>query len=168
MDVVVTESPIQGLGVFAVRNYSDGERIRRVNIIREVTVDAPLREEKGERIEHCAYPNGKVMLWGYPDRHINHSCDPNAYDVYEGEAVYIVARRPIAAGEEITFDYNVNLSGGSSWPCNCGAPRCLGETIGDYFRLPQERQIEYLPLLAGWFIDKHRGRIEALRHKALG
>jgi hypothetical protein len=117
-------------------------------------------------MEHCAYPSGKVVLWGFPDRHVNHNCDPNAYAQEEGDGsqvVYVVARRAIESGQEITFDYNVNLSGGSSWPCRCGAARCLGETTGDYFRLPLERQIEYLPLLAGWFVAQHRQRVDALR-----
>jgi hypothetical protein len=165
-DVEVRASAIQGLGVFAVRPYLAGGRIRRVNIIREITPEDPLREAVGERIEHCAYPSGKVVLWGFPDRHVNHSCDPNAYALEEGDGskiVHIVARRAIRAGEEITFDYNVNLSGGTSWPCHCGAERCLGETIGDFFKLPEERQLEYLPLLAEWFVAKHRDRIEALR-----
>jgi hypothetical protein len=100
---------------------------------------------------------------------VNHSCDPNAYAEEESDgsqAVYIVARRAIEAGEEITFDYNVNVSGGSSWPCHCGSPRCSGETIGDFFRLPEEWQIEYLPLLAGWFVEKHRERLAVLRRRA--
>jgi SET domain-containing protein len=158
-DVEVKASRIQGLGVFATRHHAPGERIRRVSIIREITEDAPLREEQGERIEHCSYPDGKVVLWGFPDRHVNHSCDPNAYEQHAGGAIYIVARRAISAGEEITFDYNVNISDGSSWPCGCGAARCLGETVGGYFGLPEERQAEYLPLLADWFVAKHRDRL---------
>jgi len=166
-DVEVTESVIQGLGVFATRDFATGERVRRVNIVREVTDGAPVREEVGERIEHCGYPNGKVVLWGFPDRHVNHSCEPNAWEAYEGRAIYIVARRRIAAGEEITFDYLVNNSGGDSWPCNCGSRRCIGDTAADgFFGLPQQRQIEYLPLLADWFVAMHRDRIEALRQRA--
>ena len=164
--VEVRQSPIQGLGLFATRAFAPGERVRRVNIVREVTNETPLREVDGERIEHCAYPDGRVVLWGLPDRQVNHCCDPNAYELHEGEAVYIVARRSIAAGEEITFDYNVNTAGGSTWPCRCGAARCPGETIGDYFQLLQERPIEYLPLLADWFVRRHHERIEAIRERA--
>lgn len=143
--------------------------MRRVNIVREITEAAPLCPEAGERIEHCSYPSGKVVLWGFPDRHLNHSCDPNAYGLEEGDGssvVSIVARRDIPAGEEITVDYNLNLTGGSSWPCHCGAARCRGATAGDFFELAQEQQIEYLPLLADWFVAKHRERVEALRRQA--
>ena len=64
--VEVKPSPIEGLGLFATRPFRAGERIRRVNIVREITEDAPLREGLGERIEHCSFPDGKVLLWGVP------------------------------------------------------------------------------------------------------
>ncbi len=161
-EIEVKASRIAGLGVFATRAFRADQRIRRVNVVREVTAEAPLREDEGERAEHCAYPDGKVVLWGYPDRHVNHRCDPNAYELYDGPAVWIVARRDISAGEEITFDYNVNTSAGTSWPCACGAARCRGESVGDFFALPLEDQREYRPLLADWFVRRHRSRIEAL------
>jgi hypothetical protein len=160
--VEVKPSRIEGLGLFATRAFQAGQRIRRVNIVREVTADSPIQEDRGERIEHCGFPDGKVLLWDFPERHVNHSCDPNAYELYDGDAITIVARRDIAAGDEITFDYNITTSGGNSCPCNCGAPRCPGEILGDFFRLPEERQREYRPLLADWFVRKYRDRVDAL------
>lgn len=161
-DVELRPSSIQGLGVFATRSFRAGERVRRVNLIREITPEAPIRDEDGERIEHCGYPDGKVVLWGLPDRHVNHSCDPNAYEHYEGPAIFIVARRNIAAGDEITFDYLVNTSGGNTWPCTCGAERCRRGAVGDFFALPLAQQREYRPLLAEWFVRRHHERIAAL------
>lgn len=162
VDVEVRASAIEGLGVFAARPYAAGERIRRINVVREVTADAPLRPELGERWDHCDYPDGHVVLVGFPDHHVNHSCDPNAYEQYAEEGVFLVARRAIAAGDEITCDYNVNIAGGTSWPCHCGAARCRGETTGDFFRLPLAVQLEYRPLLAEWFVRRHRERVAAL------
>jgi len=162
MDVEVRASPIEGLGMFAARRFRAGERIRRVNVLREITADAPLREDLGERQDHCDYPDGRVVLLGFPDRHVNHSCDPSAYVLYKGDAAYLVARRDIVAGDEITCDYNLNISGGTSWPCHCGAARCRGETLGDFFLLPADVQQEYRPLLADWFVRRHRERIDAL------
>jgi hypothetical protein len=103
-----------------------------------------------------------VVLLGFPDRHTNHSCDPSAWVLYEGEGTWLVARRDIAAGEEITCDYNINIAGGTSWPCHCGARKCRGETLGDFFLLPVEIQREYRPLLADWFVRRHRERLAAL------
>ena len=159
--VEVRPSPIEGLGVFATRSFHAWERIRRVNVVREITADAPLREDAGERPDHLDYPDDRAVLFGLPDRHINHSCDPNAYLLHDRGDVFVVARRDIAAGEEITCDYSINITGGSSWPCRCGSPRCRGIVIGDFFRLPEERQREYQPLLAEWFVRKNRERLAA-------
>jgi len=166
MDVEVRASPIEGLGVFAARSFRAGERIRRINVVREITADAPLRKDLGEREDHCDYPDGRVMLLGFPDRHVNHSCDPSAYVLYEGAAAWLVARREIAAADEITCDYLINVVGGTSWPCHCGAARCRGETGADFFALPAEFQREYRPLLADWFVRRHRERIDALDREA--
>lgn len=160
--VEVRLSRIDGLGVFAKRSFRAWECIRQVNIVREITLDAPIREDLGERTDHCSYPDGKTVLYGPPDRHINHSCDPNAYEVFEKGVTYLVARRNIAAGAEITCDYNINIVNGTAWPCQCGAARCTGEVVGDFFHLPAKWQREYRPLLAEWFVRRHRERIEAL------
>ncbi len=158
-DVFVGKSDIEGLGLFAARRFAAGDVIRHVNVLREVTPEAPLRPELGERADHCDYPDGKVVLIGFPDRHINHSCDPNAWAAYDGPEEYFVARRDIPAGTEITIDYNVNISGGSSWPCRCGASRCTGTVAGDFFLLPPALQQEYRPLLAAWFVRRHGERL---------
>ncbi len=157
--VEVRASAIEGLGLFACRAFHAGERVHRINVVREVTPEAPLREDLGERFDHCDYPDGKVILIGFPSRHLNHSCDPNAYLHYASGACYIVARRAVRAGEEITIDYNVNISGGTAWPCHCGASRCLGTVAGDFFLLPAAMQREYEPLLADWFVRRHAERL---------
>jgi len=161
-DVDVRPSSIEGLGLFAARPFCAGVRIRQINVVREITPTSPLRAELGERADHCDYPNGKIVLIGYPDRHVNHSCDPDAYVLYEGDRSFLVARRDIAVGEEITCDYNINITGGTAWPCHCGAARCRGTTVGDFFRLPLDIQREYQPFLAEWFVRAHRGRLRAL------
>ena len=160
--VEVRQSSIEGLGVFALEPVARGKCIHQINVIREITPLAPIREDRGERLDHCDYPDGKVVLLGYPDRHLNHSCDPNAYVRYENNACYLHSRRDISIGQEITCDYNFNITGGTSWPCHCGANRCRGETIGDFFKLPIEIQREYRPLLADWFVRRHREFLAAL------
>jgi uncharacterized protein len=161
-NIEVRRSLIEGLGIFAVRPFRAGERIATIRIVRQITLQAPIREDLGERNDHCAYPDGKVVLIAFPERHVNHSCDPNAYEYFEGDTSFLVARRYIAADEEIGVDYNINITNGTAWPCHCGATRCTGEVAGDFFRLPVERQREYRPLLADWFIRHHHSRIDAL------
>jgi SET domain-containing protein len=160
--VDVRPSPIEGLGLFATRPFDAGARIRQVNVVREITPEHPLRPDLGERADHCDYPDGRIVLIGSPDRHLNHSCDPNAYVLYEPDHCFIVARRNISEGQEITCDYSLNVTGGESWPCHCGAARCRGTVVGDFFALPEAFQREYRPFLAGWFVRCHAERLERL------
>ncbi|CAN4113929.1 unnamed protein product [Withania somnifera] len=62
-------------------------------------------------------------------RFINHSCEPNCYTKVisvDGEKkIFIYAKRPIAAGEEISYNYKFPLEE-KKIPCNCGSKRCRG------------------------------------------
>ncbi|KDN39839.1 SET domain-containing protein [Tilletiaria anomala UBC 951] len=66
-------------------------------------------------------------------RFINHSCNPNCYvskwHVGKHMRMGIFAKRPIIAGEELSFNYNVDRYGNDAQPCYCGEPNCVG-TIG--------------------------------------
>ena len=154
-EVAVRESPIGGLGVFTREARVEGEVVREFVLGREVTRERPLRPELGELPEHCPLIDGHFYLVGPPDRHFNHSCDPNCYLRFEADRIEVVTRRSIAAEDELTIDYLINNSGGDSWPCHCGAARCRGETSHSFFTLPLEFQREYLPLLAPWFRKRH-------------
>jgi len=159
--VEVRESEGRGLGVFAMRPFAGGERIRVVNIEREVTEEQPLSPE--DNPDHAFLSDGKLLLVGKPDRYLNHSCDPNAYVWYRGTAIDLIARRPIAAGQEITVDYLINNAGGDSWECRCGSKRCRGKTAASFFELPVDIQREYYPLLAPWFLRQHASRLTGVR-----
>lgn len=59
-------------------------------------------------------------------RLINHSCAPNCrVDVVRGR-IWIVARRDIAAGEELTFDYGFKFNEWRHHACLCGSASCVG------------------------------------------
>ncbi|MBV8631247.1 MAG: SET domain-containing protein-lysine N-methyltransferase [Silvibacterium sp.] len=55
---------------------------------------------------------------------INHSCDPNCETGEVRGHVWIKALRDIAAGEELTYDYNLYDGDEDEALCNCGAPGC--------------------------------------------
>jgi SAM-dependent methyltransferase len=79
----------------------------------------------------------------------NHSCDPNAGVVGQ---VILVARRPITAGEEVTFDYNTTeteVTGG--FECQCGSSACRGVVDGQAWRDPawRARNTGYLSTYVG-------------------
>jgi SET domain-containing protein len=56
---------------------------------------------------------------------INHSCEPNLRWQKLGVRVMCQSIRPIAAGEELTLDYNFS-SKCPKVPCRCGSPKCRG------------------------------------------
>ena len=166
-DVHVVESKIHGLGVFAARDFAEGETVIVMDDSRVVDDAHPLRPALGEFDYHCDYlEGGRVILQGYPERHINSSCDPNAYAKRSGGVSHMIARRAIRAGEEITGDYIIDCDGGLVWQCDCGSTRCRGEIVSSFFELPLELQLEYLPLLNEWFVAEHRAKVEALRKRA--
>lgn len=69
-------------------------------------------------------------------RWLNHSCAPNA--VLYGRA--LVALRPIAAGADVTFDYEANeWEMAAPFRCECGAPACRGWIRGYRHLSPAQR-----------------------------
>lgn len=165
-DVTVAPSEIHGRGVFAARDFTAGETVLVIDDSRVVDEDHPLHPKRGEYEHHCDYlAGGQVVLMHPPERHINSSCDSNTYVRTIKDQRHVVARRAIAAGEEITYDYIINCHGGAVWQCECGSPRCRGTVVSSFFELPLDWQLEYLPLLDHWFVEEHREKVEALRRR---
>ena len=159
--VIVAGSSIQGLGVFATAAFLPGEVI--ISIDDSYVVDDEHPVPQGEE-HHCDYLQGGKTVWMQsPERHINHACDPNAFVQTRDGQRYVIARRRIDAGEEITYDYCVNGYGDTVWHCNCGGARCRGAIHSDFFHLPLELQRDYLPLLDEWFCEERSAEITRLR-----
>lgn len=64
-----------------------------------------------------------------PLRLMNHSCQPNCF--LDVEALTVLALRPLAAGEELTFFYpSTEWEMAEPFDCHCGAPGCLHSIRG--------------------------------------
>ena len=94
----------------------------------------------GEYIDCISVDDGidLVMPAGQDVHFGNHSCDPN---IWHADAFTLVARRGIAANEEIALDYATQ----ADWPgvlfaCTCGSALCRGVVRGDDWRLPELRE----------------------------
>ena len=167
VDVIARQSTIHGNGLFAARNFAAGEVILSIDDSRIVDDEHPLRSDLGEHQDHCDYLAGdRVVLMRSPEVYINSSCDPNGYVKTINGTRYVIARRLVRSGEEITYDYIINFHGGIVWDCTCGSPRCRGFVAASFFDLPLVVQLEYLPLLDEWFIAEHGAKIKALRKRA--
>lgn len=94
-----------------------------------------------------------------PADFINHSCQPNAG--IRGQ-ISLVAMRPIAAGEEITFDYAMaDSTPYDEFDCACGSPLCRGRVTGEDWKRP-----ELWARYDGYFSAYLQKRIEALKREA--
>jgi hypothetical protein len=164
--VTVRPSPIQGKGIFAAVDFAAGDRILTRDDSRLVTEENPLRE--GENPWHCDWPpDGRVIYVQEPERYTNHCCDPSAYvEEDAGGTRYITARRPIGADEEITLDYCIDNWGDITWQCDCGAARCRKTIKNDFFALPLNVQIEYLPYLSRAYRERFREKVAELERRS--
>jgi len=133
--VIVRPSGIHGWGGFASRDLRQGRCVIEY-LGRRIT--------KAESLRRCEANNPYLFAldddwdldgsvpWN-PARFLNHSCRPNCEaECLEGR-VWIVARRDIGAGEELTFNYGYDLQDFREHPCRCGAPDCVGYIVAEEF-----------------------------------
>ncbi len=101
-----------------------------------------------------------VALNEGPADYVNHSCNPNAGLCGQ---IVLVAMRPIAPGEEVTFDYAMSdVTDYDEFECKCGAPNCRGVIRGDSWRNPElwERYKGYFSPYVQRRIDRLRAELE--------
>jgi hypothetical protein len=134
-NIAVQPSPIHGLGGFARVDFSKGARV--IEYVGE-------RIDKRESARRCRVSNQCIFYlddqfnldgdvpWNLA-RFLNHSCAPNCEaELLEGR-IWIIARRDITAGEEITFNYGYDPQDFEEHPCRCGAPGCVGYILAEEF-----------------------------------
>ena len=139
----VRRSGIHGRGVFATHTIRKGTTIIEYRGQRTTWEIASQRETPGADDPHHTFifglDDGTVIdagVRGNAARWINHSCAPNC-DTYEDDhgRVFIESRRTIRAGEELTYDYQLNYDGRvgprvrARYRCRCGAPKGRGSML---------------------------------------
>lgn len=102
-DVIVRRSSA-GLGLFAARDFRRGERI-----LEYVGNRVPSHEGDNIFNLYVFNVNSRWDIDGSPRwntaRYVNHSCRPNCEAVSVGGRIWIVAKKKIAVGEELSYDY---------------------------------------------------------------
>jgi uncharacterized protein len=135
-------SEIHGRGVYARRDIPDGTRVIEYVGERITKAEAQRRELRRLALQRKG-GDGCVTIFALNKRHdldgrsarnvahfINHSCAPNCRAEAIRGRIWIVARRDIAAGDELTFDYGYGFQEWRLHPCRCGAKRCVGFIVG--------------------------------------
>ena len=126
-------STIEGAGAFAANTIPRGTRLLEYG---------GERITKAESLRRCAAGNHFIFRlddeWDLdgnapsnPARFLNHSCAPNCDAEWLDGVIWIVTRRDVAAGEELTFNYGYDLDDYREHPCRCGAQECAGYIIAE-------------------------------------
>jgi uncharacterized protein len=141
-DVQIGPSPIARLGLFARADIRPGAIVSRLG--GRLVTGRELRQIFTEAAQQPDHPYvdtitvGEdlhlVLPAGQPNHYGNHSCEPN---LWWGDAYTLVARRPIAAGEEVTSDYATSTGVADvTMDCACGSSLCRGAITGEDWRRP--------------------------------
>lgn len=146
----VEPSPRHGNGVVAIAPIAEGTRILEytgelISLAegerRYPTAPVGHVEPGREEPEHTVLlmlDDERVIdanVGGNEARFINHSCAPNCEPMAFGDHMWIVAVRDIAPGEELGYDYAIELDERHTparkrrFPCRCGATTCRGSIL---------------------------------------
>lgn len=140
--IQVRRSGVHGKGVFALTDIARGERI--IEYTGEIiSWDEALRRHPHDPAQptHTFYfhiDDAHVidaLHGGNASRWINHSCSPNCKADEQDGRIFIVARRAIRAGEELSYDYGLVIDEPltpellADYPCHCGSRNCRGTLL---------------------------------------
>lgn len=136
-----SQSAIHGRGVYARVDIPDGTPI--IEYVGELITKAEAARREMQRLERQRRGgDGSVYIFDLNKRHdldgrtsrnlarlINHSCAPNCRAETIRGRIWIIAKRDITAGDELTFDYGYSYKEWHLHPCRCGARRCAGYIV---------------------------------------
>lgn len=141
----VRRSGIHGRGLFAKRPIPKGTRIieyvgdliDKKESDRRAWARIAYAKKTGDAAVYIFTLNKKHDIDGdvpwNSARLINHSCDPNCESYIEDDHIWIAAKRDIAKGEELYYNYGFDLDTWEEHPCLCGAARCIGYIAGEKY-----------------------------------
>ncbi|KAI5197684.1 hypothetical protein E4T38_07872 [Aureobasidium subglaciale] len=137
-DVSVIKTDKKGFGLRANRDLKPNDFIFEYigEVISEPAFRRRMHQYDQEGIKHFYFMSLAKSEFvdatkkGNLGRFCNHSCNPNCYVdkwvVGDRLRMGIFAERQVEAGEELTFNYNVDRYGADPQPCYCGEPNCSG------------------------------------------
>jgi hypothetical protein len=127
MALIIRSSAIHAAGCYTTTPILKGRRVA------EYTGPKLSKDQADEAYEDSPITylfglgKGDIVIDGHSmAMFINHSCNANCETSEIGGRVFIKSIRPIAAGEEITYDYCLYDGGDDEAICNCGAKKCRG------------------------------------------
>lgn len=136
----VQRSGIHGQGAFATRPIRKGRKIIEYTG-EHMPWDAASEDPDDPHTFLFGLSDGNQVINaainGNDARWINHSCDPNCEAIEEDDQVFIYALRDIKPGEELFYDYALQIDEPRSpemekqFQCFCGSPKCRGTLLAE-------------------------------------
>ena len=137
VQIEVRQSGVHGRGVYATQFIPKGMRIIEYAGERVSWKTAPDHANNPHTF-NFGLENGDVInpeIGGNDARWINHSCNPNCEAIEEDDRIFIYAMRNIQVGEELLYDYRMQIdepitdAAKKKFGCHCGAPNCRGTML---------------------------------------
>jgi hypothetical protein len=125
MGLIIRSSSIHAAGCYTTSPIAKGTQVVEYTGPRVTKELADKLYESSPTTYLFGIGDGSMVIDGHGTAmFINHSCDPNCEAEERDGRVWIVALRKIAAGEELTYDYNLYDGDDDDARCNCGARNC--------------------------------------------
>jgi uncharacterized protein len=147
MGLIIRSSVLHGAGVYTTAPIPKGTLVVEYTGPRLRAKQTNGLYAEGDVTYLFGMDGGKTVIDGFGmAAFVNHSCDPNCESDQIKGRVWIIAIRNIAAGEELTYDYNIyDAEPGEDARCHCGAPNCRGtmlceEEVARHKRVLQQRK----------------------------
>ena len=130
--LVVRSSSIHAAGCYTTRPIKKGVRVCEYDGPRLSKAVADARYE-GRFVTYLFACGTDTVIDGFGTAmFLNHCCDPNCEtEQDENGRIFISTIRDVAAGEELTYEYNLHDSDEDGQDCYCGVPACRNTMLSD-------------------------------------
>jgi len=123
--LIVRSSAIHAAGCYTMRPIRKGVRVCEYDGQRMSKAVADARYQ-GRPVTYLFSCGRNTVIDGFGmAMFLNHSCEPNCETEQDADdRIFISTLRDIAAGEELTYEYNLYDSDDEHERCFCAAPNC--------------------------------------------
>lgn len=147
MGLLIRSSSIHAAGCYTTAAIPIGTRVLEYDGPRLSKDEADIRYADNPITYLFGLGNGRTVIDGHSmAMFLNHSCDPNCETDEARGRIWIASIRNIAAGEELTYDYNLYDGEDEDCACNCGAVICRGQMFSPTEIVRRERKRKRLAL----------------------
>src|SRR5262249_23689717 len=133
MSLIIRSSALHGAGVYTTTPIAKGTQVLEYTGPRLRAKETDGLYAEGDVTYLFGMDGGKTIIDGFGmAAFVNHACDPNCESDQIKGRIWIIAVRDIAAGEELTYDYNIyDAEPGEDSACHCGTAECRGTMFSE-------------------------------------